>query len=561
MQLWHSLLELLKYIAALGGGPSAPSRQASDYLPTYEKLRQQVLHLTVNRAPFINEMLDPAIPDSVGSHWNDAQAAGLINRLNNARGKHEEMTTSSIQPIPNVGDPIGVSNKVGRFDDRLLIDGGGGITTNTVIGRDLIMGTPGAPTVADVTSSKKKAAGAVMSLRLLDDVLLRALTARDAADRTGATWPEVMALFRAEGQMPIPCSKASLGKKIPSAWALPSDDPARPDKNHLKGPERFGWDVDMSHAVILFEATGYSGLPVNVRIAHALAYWFMLIAGVDQFSTIAKGISSGFEPWSKASWSAIGHPDAGQALSRWARFANTIKFEDVTAHGSTATVVTPQDPLHLVSGILQEAIVLQKAMRRVESLLEYDDDDIGVFSLPSGHPLRGTLLTPGMSYLQYNAGNGDKLIDDSDGYLKKDADGKMLLNTDGTPQIFSDGDFSVNGSMRAIIASAIIYASESTSLEYLQIKAAINNDTDLALWVANRGHAIRANQGPWIAALMIAEWWHIAQWLRMADNLQLISHFIETAPGRNDAWPSTSWSEHRGNLSRYRLLLDYYQRL
>lgn len=505
--LLGALINLLQFLAAAVPGSWKPDRPAKDYLPDIDELKL-AMTTAANREPLINSLLT-----TVKDRWTRAEAKGLITKLNRVREVEEEMSQpGATQPIPDVGevtDSGGSTNEVQYFREYLLLDATG--ENSTKPGRDLVTGTT---PVADVITSRDKAVEAVINLRRLDDVLIRALSCQATADATGTPLPQVLAMYRVEGDMNVPPSTESIALGVPSAVTSA--------KTSLDS------DPDISHLVLLLNFDRAVVVSGHILKVLALQLWFVQIGGLDLVGQIKTG-RWGFQEWSKSNWSSVGHPQAGYAFDRWDAMFNQLKMETRDTGTSSALMITPDDSEGLISGILQEAVMHQRALARVKTLLEFEeiaaDGAPHKNTLPSGHPLKNTKLTPGMSYLHYHSGEKQ---------------------------------------MKAIMISAVVYASTTSGLSYSSLRSAIINDPDFAFWVAgwlaspdpgdpNAPSRIR------IATTdeLVAEWPRLALWLREDDNLGLLCQFVETAGGSE--WPS--WKEHRGNLSRYMLLSDYYSRL
>jgi hypothetical protein len=135
--------------------------------------------------------------------------------------------------------------------------------------------------------------------------------------------------------------------------------------------------------------------------------------------------------------------------------------------------------------------------------------------LPPGHPLTGTQLAPHIGYLMYNVG------------IEK---------------------------MQGLILSAICFATRSSASPSL--KAAISGST-LSGFIASTSSALPTMDADSVAALANTEWPRLSTWLSSGGNLRELSRLIEATDG--NAW--RSWDVPRGNMSRFRVLLDYYQRL
>lgn len=162
------------------------------------------------------------------------------------------------------------------------------------------------------------------------------------------------------------------------------------------------------------------------------------------------------------------------------------------------------------TGILSEAVMMQRAWGTARYL----------FKLDPSSPLAGQKLTPGMSHLYYHAG-----VENMQAILAR-----ALVAVMATSGITA----SRYGSLRSKILSDVVISSEVARLKQVEKKS------DAAA-----------------RPILLNAWPKLAPWLQVNDHLALLSDFIESIDG--NTW--NSWEEHRGNLSRYNLLLDYYQRV
>ena len=431
--------------------------------------------------------------------WDDLQAAGLIGKLDQARMLDAQMRTDPLAPKPIRGLP---GAEIRFFHDKLAMDTVGQSANR--LGRELIEGRS---TLVAVTRSAAKAEEAVMHLRRLEDVLLRVQAARDAASLTASPLHEVLALYRVEGDLGAPPSQSDLTDGIPSGTDDASssiDGPALPDITHL---------VVLLHPGARMAGFIDLGIDADLEIQGAgLKYWFVQIAGLDVVGHQIRDWRTNFAAWSSVNWAAAGaalppgvdHLKAAE--DRWDALVANMVISSAAGTNSSAVQIAPTDPRLMVAGILAEAMMWLRQQGRIDQLL--------TVAAPPGR------LSPGMSYLHYHAG------------------------TEGLRAIF----------VRALLA--VLQSQDPASLALRQDLRA-----DLALTdaltrieadVSRRSVLPFKHQVPRLLSV-----WPLAEpWLATAARLDAMGNFIETA---GSSW--SSWREHRGNLSRYRQIAEYYHRL
>ena len=213
-----------------------------------------------------------------------------------------------------------------------------------------------------------------------------------------------------------------------------------------------------------------------------------------------------FAAWSFANWTEAGRADTlALAEKRWTDALALIKVTKVPSSTGPSEAVIAQvtDPDALVFAVLQEAVMLQQRLKKAETLLG---------TLPAGHARKGTSLSSGVAYLLYNAG------------------------TDQT---------------RAVVLSALVHGYKQNGSA---LKKAVAADTALEAIVSPLVSTMAGMDKAAVIAAAGSDWPTLSAWMSKPGNLELLSTFIETTgPG---AWPS--WQEPRGNVSRYRVLEDYY---
>ena len=488
----------------------APAEPAEAFIPGEAELTVKLAAMDVaGRKKFVEDTLA-----DVKAKWQRADAAGLISKLQQVRSAETRMAKSPTQPVAGLPQ-----NQPGAFREGLMLDAGGSAATD--LGRKLVTGQVSVDSVAATAAT---AANAVMNLRRLDDVLTRALSAQAAATATGTPLADVLAMYRTEGDLNAPPSTASLAAGRPSGTHdATSSLSTRPDMSHL--------------VMLLDDAVVGASSDSDIR-EFALGTWFVQIGGLDEVGKLAAPRDMPFMTWSSDNWLAargITGPasspadvhiidDARQdALARWTRLkANLDIARPTSAAGTKAVMITPRDPEQMVSTILSEAVMRQRALAKTASLV-------------TGAPKTGagSALTPGMAYLHYHA---------------------------GTEQ------------MQEILPSAAIAAAATGGSRYLALRKAMQGSLDLTSMRASM-KKIDDNTNKLATPLAPAQkttlenenttlradmWTRLQAWLK-ADNTRigLLGDFVETA----DTTLWSSWQEHRGNLSRYNVLRAYYSML
>lgn len=472
------LIQILQELARqLAPSSIAPTATAESFLPDRADLLA-TLSAAAARTAKVTAYLG-----QVRTRWNALDADGTITKLEETRRLDQVMRTDPGVVQPLAGLP---QNDVDAFHDLFAVDLAGENANR--LGRDLMVGTA---TVAAVTDTAAHATDAILNLRRLDDVLLRVLAAKHAAAITSTGLEQVLAMYRTEGNLDAPPSADSLRDGIPSGTvdAKTSLNPT-PDITHLV------WLADPGH---------FSGMTDDAIREFALRCWFVQIGGLDEIGKLPAPLASNFMAWSSGNWTAVGLFPAATSLAaartRWDNLLATLELSRPAAGGVMALMVVPRDPLLLISGVLQEAVVFQRRLGKVEDLLS---------GLPAGHGL--ATLTPGMSYLRYHAGVEQ---------------------------------------FQALLVSAVVRAAGTAGPKYAALRTAIRADAALSAMV----DALK----PTIAAMgmpdVLLRWPTLESWLRTGMHLALLGDFIESAPA-GGVW--NSWQEHRGNLSRYKRLIEYY---
>jgi hypothetical protein len=472
-----------------------------------------------DRVAFITALLN-----NVKATWKQAESVGLITMLDKVRATEK----SSLAPIPGLDT---AKSKPQALRERLMHNAGHTTPdiardTETMLGQQLVLGSK---LVDSVVKTSDAAVNAVMSLRRLDDVLIRILSTRDAAQATGTPLSSVLAMYRVEGDMNVPPSYMSLRQAIPPGITDATTHlTLRPDISRLV------WLADSA------KLTKF-GLTTDSRIKEvALVEWFVQIGGLDQVGGLPEPRRKPFMDWSSNNWlKAVGAGEGkgpaeadliaearNDAAKRWDTLLATMNLERKSGLISVAVRVTPSDPQLLISGILQEAVMLQRAYSKVSSLLSKPAKAVAG---------KTTDLTPGMAYLHFHAGD----------------------DRENTRRIL----------MSALIAASSAGGSRFKELRKVKAFLNINELKDKSAKIDVQEKVFRdplktsvqkAAAEQEIIRLAREMWILVSPWLEAdANRLTLLSDFIETAG--TDVWGG--WQDHRENLSRYNILREYYERL
>lgn len=491
----------------------APYGEPDSYLPNVKDLKSKMSVLMPSqRIAFIMPILD-----EVKKNYNKAKLTGLITILEKVRTEERKMRNSKNKPIPGLDES---TSRPKAFRERLMIDADHTNRnierdTETKLGLQLVLGIK---TVELISNTPDNIVSAIMSLRRLNDVLIRVLSSQDAAQATGTPLSSVLSMYRVEGDMNVPPSYDSIIKEIP-----PSIIDARTHLNPTPEISRLVW---------LADSDKLNNLTDEQIKEFALVEWFIQIGGLDQVGKLNSPRRISFTVWSTNNWlkatSAVeGSSQAeserrqkvrDEATKRWDDLINNMMLDRV----NYAVRVMPKDPRLLISNILKEAIMLQRAYARADSLLNNPYFNVAKVSSD---------LIPAMSYQDIQ-----KSIEVN----------KKYQSSDLTPAMSYLHFHAGQDNTKHILIKALIAASTTSGNRYrkLRIAEALLNINDLK----NKSKDTNSQEA----------WNIVSSWLEAdSKRIQLLSDFIETAG--TDIWNTSK--EHRGNLSRYKLLFEYYTRL
>jgi hypothetical protein len=435
----------------------------------------------------------------VQANWTALANQGLIDKLERAR-----TVTPTATHTPGVAATgLRVEQHLEEYvllDNRSSGDPLAEETRRTLVGYELLTGTRPLAAVTDTTAH---AIEALMNLRRLNDVLLRVRIALEAASVAGVPVPRALALHRVEGNMNVPPSAASTGRGIPSGT-----------KDYSSFRTQLSLRPDLGYLILVFSRDRMGGSLSDDELKDlCVALWAVQIGGLDQIGLLASPRRLPFRDWSSAHWRAAGRPaSAGSthtadALQRWDALVAQLSVARVPDGGDEAWIVEVDDPVTFVAALLAEALVLQTALALPASFM-------------TGAPptTAATPLPVPMAYLHFHAGSQN---------------------------------------FRTILVRAVAAVRHTTGTRWQPLRRAIAADTNVQSQTTVLD-LVEKSPTDVAVALASAMWWAVEAWLSQAGNLTLLLEFLEQAP-LDTGW--TSWTQHRVNLSRYRVLLSYYERL
>jgi hypothetical protein len=492
-----AILELLRQaLAQVGPSPWSPQRPVDEYLPTKATLAA----LLPNAAA--RETKISAYLAEVQGRYNQAVVNGLVTSLGSARALNQVMknggpgVSKSLDGLPQ--------NTVDTFYEKLVLDNESA-AGGTVLGRDLLMDVT---TPADHKSSSDKTINAIMSLRHVDDLLTRILGAQHAATSLGVPMREVMAMYRTEGDLNAPPSAPGLASGIPPGVtdAVTSLNPA----------------PDISRLVVVCRNFNPAASDAEWQLL-GMQVWFVQIAGLDVVGSLQEEVAAGratnfrdaFQQFSSGNRSEAGlpAPTRANAGTRFdAALANMVVTKK-TSHGKEAVIIAPQDPIALLSAVLQEAIALQRKLALFKKDLVTDPE--ANFNVTLG---------PTLSYLRFHQTK----------YFK------------------------------AILVRAMIAANDLAGIRYLELRRELTDDVQLQSALVALKPVKKMIDSAASVPVLNGQWPRLVEWFNAptlhsaTKRFDLLADFVRTADA-SAAW--NSWKEGRGNMSRYAVLLDYYTRL
>jgi hypothetical protein len=304
-----------------------------------------------------------------------------------------------------------------------------------------------------------EATNIIKDLSAFEAFLIRVISSETAAVASGVDLAEVLAFFRAEGNLSIPSSIYSLEEKIPPIDTLEKFFLSPPKPNF----EKVIWVMEKD----TFSNSKYG--PYSFK-SLSLIHYFLILLGFDTVSRYlwseGKFVSFSSDNWSKAG--KDGSPD--KARVRYQELMDNFEAEEVEVSGTKILISVPKNLLKFVSMLLTEAMMYYMA------------------NLDESKYIR---------YLVYHAGESQ--------YYQ-------------------------------ILFSAIESAKATNGPRYANLRTTLENITIVPSIPIS---------GPFRA------------WFDIQDNRNYLEDFISTAG--QTVWKY--WMKHRAGLSRFNVLLDYYNKL
>lgn len=445
-------------------------------------------------------------------HNHDAQISEAKNFFR-TRNKPLSMAAADVQ---NLGFRLVVKGQTGIDDTReawKVIDGG-------------------TAELAAAMTNQTKAMLTLKQLRRLDDVCIRWMAAAYASAETDIPVSEILALYRAEGNLQVPASTASIEMGIPT--------------ESLTEP---------SH---ITPCSVRSGVSVRDKAATQAtlgptAEWMLQLAGLDHVTVNLTRDAAGnsvsidvfranFRDWSFQNWSVhkpTGDPSlAGTAALQRLNLAESLisaqygvidsatgqRTLQATLPGAgtdAALIATVDDPVVFVGTVLSEGAMFLRRLATPEDVLG---------ALPTNHPLAGERHgTQIYGAFSYNLHMGDVMK-------------KAPYNR---PQ---------NAHREAGLTSAIAAAQRSQHNNAKPLSTLINADSVFKAKVKLFKITDDTDDTKSI------EWPIVQTWLLNVahpERFDAVVQFIEKA----DIGQWGSWQAFRGHASRYRRLLRFYERV
>ena len=424
-------------------------------------------------------------------------ADGTIGRVERASAINDLVKTT--HPVaPVPGMP---NNTTQHFDDRLILNSPNtSVASATATAYGLVKGDI-APSTITTAAAK---ADALIQMRRLDNIFIRLQAAKLASTAINRPIEELMALYRVEGNLGVPPSSLSLDHMIPSDTPTePSSMPFYPKSGGKHVWPHLVWlakDIYKYGRDILDVATDG-----DLYKEPAIIDWALQLCGLDEWQAVyfirTKSMWDTFIEFSDLLWTRAGlsGSNPAAAAARWDALVSNLVVKQINVNGAIAVSVTPSDPAKFVAGILAEAQAQVLASASI--------------SLSESTPPRSSML-----YLLFHA--------------------------------------HAAGLSVPVLTRALLEVHVTKPAAYTALLNEIEADSDLVLLLDDLKHIRHeADTKKSRTALHGLDNSTIA-WVN-PQRLGLLTDFFETA-GHN-VWGS--WEEHRGNMSRYMVLLDYYQRL
>jgi hypothetical protein len=355
----------------------------------------------------------------------------------------------------------------------------------------------GATTVSAAARTAHLCRQALMGLRQLDDVLARVEAARQAATATGAPLPLVLALYRTEGALALPPSADSIAAGLPSGTSAADTS--------------LGDRPDLTNLVWLADAAPVAGWTDTRLQDWATRELILQVAGLDVLGGFPAG-GVAYQGWTHATWKAAGVDNFGTVLARAMVLADAVAVRRhlPAAPLRPAVSAAVKTPVPFVATVISDGVQLLSTYR----------SDLAVLLGPGPHPPPApTTVSWGIAYLRYNVGEDN---------------------------------------LRLALASALLAASGTKGAARAALRTRIAADPALkAALKAALAAVDAATTDVQKAAAQAAVWPVVGPWCLTAGNLDALGTFVEEASPTE--W--RTWKVPRANVTRFRVLLAYYERL
>lgn len=241
----------------------------------------------------------------------------------------------------------------------------------------------------------------------------------------------------------------------------------------------------------------------------AIKLWFVQIGGLDQVGQLEYPIKTSFGKWSNDNWLAIGKSTDTvlKAEERWQELMDLTDIVRIDSKNGTSQAIAVdilnRDKFNLL--ILREAAILIEKYKYLRVLFPH---------ISANHPLYNKTFKPSFQYLIYNAG----------------------------------------GNLYPLLLSGMVWACLGNSFKTFK---ALLEGSPLKNTIDNLKPRIKS-----IDELQFLETANdnsnlVRDWLLNDNNIDVITDFLENCD--NTIW--TRWNEHRGNVSRFMLLKEYYKKV
>jgi hypothetical protein len=282
------------------------------------------------------------------------------------------------------------------------------ILDGLAIARPVLDGGGALPAIA----TQNDAVRVMHQLRAFEGCVIRLTAARGAAARTLVGMPDAPTLYREEGNLIAPSSRATLDLGVP------------PIEQRFKYTLAFK-DVDfipnLANGVFLMDKadflSAWGGTDQEFVKAMALGIWFLVLVGFDFFTArVFDGsqdvgtVRANYADLSSRFWGLAGlDGTAAAAGGRFDSLFANLRYDEIQQGANTIIRVTPVDPVVHVEGILAEGLAFLKLF----------------FNQP--------LHSPKLSYLAYNSQAKQSDDPDDDQYTQILVSAMFFANRSSKP--------------------------------------------------------------------------------------------------------------------------------